>query len=99
MRTNTPLASTVELQSGLSLSLGQTRKGGLQGTSIRPRDGTAPSLGASQFRPLKCNITISQVMERSRLEHGMAQKDPSVLVGRHYVKLPLQAVYVHCTPP
>ena len=99
MRTNTPLVLTVELQSGLSLLLGQTRKGGLRDTGIYPCDGTPPSLGGSQFRLLKRNSAISQVMERSCLEHGMAQRGPSALVGRHYVKLPLQAVSVHCTPP
>ena len=98
MKMNTPLALTVELQSGLSLPLGQNRKGGLQGTGIRPCESTAPSLGGFQFRPLKRNNDIAQVMERSHLEHGMAQRGPSALVGRH-VKLPLQAVSVNCTPP
>ena len=56
MRMNTPLALTVELQSGLSLPLGQTHKSGLRGTGIRPCYGTAPSLGGSQFRPRETQL-------------------------------------------
>ena len=72
---------------------------GHRGTGIQLCDGTAPSLGRSQFHPLKRNSSIAQVMEISRLKLGMAQTGPSALVGRHYVKLPLQTVSVHCTPP
>ena len=48
---NTPLASTVELQSGLSLPLGQTRKGGFRGTGIHPCNGTATLFGGSVSYP------------------------------------------------
>ena len=81
MRTKTLLASTVELQSVLLLPLGQTHTCGLRGTGIRPCYGTAPSLGRSQFFPLKRNSTISQVMERSHLELGIAQRDFSAWYG------------------
>ena len=97
MRTNTPLAST-------NCSLGS------RFLYVRPiRVDSEEQVFAlamvclhclgDLFHPLKRNTTISQVMERSCLEHEMAQqRSPSALVGRHYVKLPPPAVSIHWYP-
>ena len=58
----------------------------------------APYLGRCQLRFLKHNRAISQVMERSCLEHGMAQRASSDFVRGQDFNLPLHAVSVHCTP-
>ena len=57
---------------------------------IRPCYGMAPQLGRTQLHFLKhtCNNAISQVMERSCIELGMAQTDCSAFVGGLYHATP-----------
>ena len=94
LRTNTPLASTV----WIAVSAVTSSRLDLYGWTFR--NGYPPWLWYSS---IVCEISVSfpemqqrysQVMERSCLEHGMAERDPSAFVGGHYFNLPLHAVSV-----